>query len=214
MIFDVHIHEKTYSSDSAIGLEEIVVEARRKGLDGICITDHESNGMASLAHEYWQDCGFPVLVGAEILTYEGDILVFGLQRLPRYKLHALDLLNLARINSGVGIAAHPFRNNGRGLGNRVKTLPGLSSFEVLSGRTEHPNNMKAIQAALELGLTGCGGSDAHELHEVGKFATYFPDVISTENDFLTAVRLHRHAPVYFDQGKYKLLEGEWRYTYE
>ncbi|NMC27773.1 MAG: PHP domain-containing protein [Syntrophomonadaceae bacterium] len=214
MIFDIHVHEKTYSRDSSIGLEEIVAEARRKGLDGICITDHESNGLSSLAQQYWQDCGFPVLVGAEILTHEGDILVFGLERLPRYKLHAHELLHLVSSQGGVGIAAHPYRNNNRGLGDHIKTLRDLSGFEVLSGRTEPPNNVKAMRAARQFGLAGFGGSDAHELFEVGKFGTYFTDAILAEDDFLNAVRLQKYAPVYYAHGKYNFWGGEGVYEYE
>ena len=210
MIIDIHIHEKNYSPDSHIGLEEIVQEARRKGLDGICITDHESNGLAGLAHEFWRDSGFPVLVGAEILTYEGDILVFGMTRLPRKKMHARDLLHLSAQQGGVGIAAHPYRNNNRGLGHNIMTLSDLSGFEVLSGRTEPENNIKAWQVAQQCGLAGFGGSDAHELMEVGKFATYFIDSITTETDFLTAIRLKRHTPVLYTKGTYHRLGRGWK----
>lgn len=205
MIIDIHIHEKRHSPDSVIGLDEIAFEARRKGLDGICITDHDSNGLAGLANEFWHDSGLLVLVGAEILTYEGDILVFGMATLPHKKMHARDLIHLAALQGGVGIAAHPYRNNNRGLGHRIKTTRGLSGFEVLSGRTEPHNNMKAWQVALQHGLAGFGGSDAHELFEVGKFATYFPDAIATEADFLNAIRLQRYAPVFYAQSKYHRL---------
>ena len=57
MLVDMHLHECTYSTDSFLHLEEIVSIARQKGLDAICITDHDSMGlreraeaMASIAH--------------------------------------------------------------------------------------------------------------------------------------------------------------------
>lgn len=203
MIIDIHIHEKNNSMCSHIGLDEIVEEARRKGLDGICITDHDSNALAAQAHKYRQNYGFPVLVGAEVLTFEGDILVFGLDILPREKMHAWELLDLVVREGGVGIAAHPYRDNNRGLKDQIKILPNLSGFEVLSGRTEPHNNMKALNVAKELGLTGLGGSDAHELDEVGKFATYFPQPIKSEADFVKAVKSRRYEPVFYANGNYQ-----------
>ena len=36
------MHEKSYSLDSHLSLEEMVAQARKLGLDGLCITDHDS----------------------------------------------------------------------------------------------------------------------------------------------------------------------------
>ena len=51
MLVDMHLHECTYSTDSFLRLEEIVSIARERGLDAICITDHDSMGLRlSLIH--------------------------------------------------------------------------------------------------------------------------------------------------------------------
>jgi Predicted metal-dependent phosphoesterases (PHP family) len=111
MIIDTHMHEKTYSLDSKLSLEDIVKRARKIGLDGVCITDHESNEIMEKAHEYSKETGFLIIVGAEILTHEGDITVFGLDRLPTEKLHAQQLIDMTLKAGGVAMSAHPFRNN-------------------------------------------------------------------------------------------------------
>ena len=49
MIIDTHLHERTFSGDSRMNLLELVSEARRKGLDGICITDHDQMGLTQYA---------------------------------------------------------------------------------------------------------------------------------------------------------------------
>lgn len=49
MLVDMHLHECTYSTDSFLHLEEIVSIARQKGLDAICITDHDSMGLRERA---------------------------------------------------------------------------------------------------------------------------------------------------------------------
>ena len=38
MIIDMHMHEMRYSGDSFLRLENMVEIAKRRGLDGICIT--------------------------------------------------------------------------------------------------------------------------------------------------------------------------------
>ena len=58
MLIDLHIHEKHFSKDSFLALEEIVEIAKRKGLDGICITDHDSMGLREYAAEYTKKTGF------------------------------------------------------------------------------------------------------------------------------------------------------------
>ena len=49
MLVDMHLHESTYSSDSKMTLAEIVSDAKAKGLDGVCITDHDSMGLKEVA---------------------------------------------------------------------------------------------------------------------------------------------------------------------
>ena len=45
MFIDLHMHEKNYSLDSHLSLEEMVAIAKKRGLDAICITDHDSMGL-------------------------------------------------------------------------------------------------------------------------------------------------------------------------
>lgn len=106
MIIDTHIHAYPTSQDSHMTLEEIVAQAKLIGLDGICITDHDSNEITEKAHEYREQTGFPIFVGVEILTFEGDMIVFGLDRIPEEKVHTRYLLDLIKKENGVGISAH------------------------------------------------------------------------------------------------------------
>lgn len=65
MLVDMHLHECTYSTDSFLHLEEIVSIARQKGLDAICITDHDSMGLRERAEAYSREIGYPIFVGVE-----------------------------------------------------------------------------------------------------------------------------------------------------
>lgn len=115
MLIDLHCHEKTNSPCSNASLSEIAVEAQRKGLDAVCITDHDSLGLRESAHTFSKTIHYPIMVGTEIYTFEGDLIVFGLEHVPTRRPHLLELLELVRSVHGVCFSAHPYRSNQRGL---------------------------------------------------------------------------------------------------
>ncbi len=194
MIIDTHMHEKAHSDDSFMTLAEIVERAQAIGLDGVCITDHESNGLRDFAADYSRKTGFLIIVGAEILTHEGDITVFGLDSLPKEKLHAQQLIDLTLKAGGVAMSAHPFRQNNRGMGHSIRKVRGLSGIEAFNGSTPMHLNMQAYQLAAELGIPTFGASDAHVVEKIGKYATVFPGRIRDVRDFIEAVKYGNTCP--------------------
>ena len=71
MLIDMHMHEMTFSKDSFLRLDEMVRIAKEKGLDAICITDHDSMGLKDYAAEYTKMTGFPVLWELSIFLSKG-----------------------------------------------------------------------------------------------------------------------------------------------
>jgi len=78
MIFDTHLHESKYSDDSFLSLSHAIETAKSLGLDGICITNHDNNYLKNDIGKSKKIDDILVIVGAEILTFEGDILVFSI----------------------------------------------------------------------------------------------------------------------------------------
>lgn len=113
MLIDTHLHESKYSGDSFITLEEIVYRSMEMGLHGVCITDHESNKIKKEAEVLMKETGFLIITGAEILTFEGDMTVFGLERLPGKRIHAQELTDIVDKAGGVAVCSHPYRQNNR-----------------------------------------------------------------------------------------------------
>ena len=109
MLLDMHMHIWPTSTDSHMTLEEAVEQARKMGLDGICVTDHDSLEIRKRAERYSRKTGYPIFVGVEILTTEGDVVVFGLDEVPERMLSLEELLELVEKEGGAAIAAHPFR---------------------------------------------------------------------------------------------------------
>ena len=179
MIIDTHLHERTFSGDSRMNLLELVSEARRKGLDGICITDHDQMGLTQYAAKIAEQENYPIFVGVEYLACEGDIVAFGIDRLPEPHLMAQEFIDYVTARGGICISAHPYRANSRGLGDMLFTLKGMTGAEVLNGSTTPLENRKALDTCIKTGLKQFGASDAHSTVQVGIYATEIQGYFTT-----------------------------------
>ncbi len=201
MIIDIHVHTAGYSPCSRINLRDAVARAKSIGLSGICITDHESNGIASLAKEMEKREQFLVIVGMELLSLEGDLLVFGLEEVPDRQMHAQELVDLVNAKGGAVVCAHPYRDNGRGMGDGLLDIKGLNGIESFNGNTPWEQNSKAHALGTALHIPCLGGSDAHRTDRLGCYATKFPAGIGDSRDFINAIKAGEVLPVMFDQRK-------------
>src|SRR5207249_405483 len=108
-LIDLHTHTRPLSHDSVLSPDELVDAAKRAGLDGVCLTEHdffwEHEATADLSRRH----AFPVFPGIEVNTEFGHILVFGLERFV-FGMHRLaDLVRLVGGAGGAMVAAHPYR---------------------------------------------------------------------------------------------------------
>lgn len=190
------MHTKVESSDSIIDPDEMILEAKRKGLDGICITEHgvkKSSLALTLAEKY----NFLVLSGFEASTELGDILVFGVDSIPREVYRAEEIRSLVEKVGGIIIAAHPFRsdfNRAQMLSQkpvlnleeacRRKIFRLVDAMEVANGWTVAEDVRFCQQVSQNLGLKGTGGSDAHLLSQIGCCVTVFGDAVKDEESFI------------------------------
>ncbi|MBN2898470.1 MAG: PHP domain-containing protein [Clostridia bacterium] len=191
MIFDMHVHQNRHSSDSRLDIYEGVEYAKSLGLDGICVTDHDNLGLKSLAAELTKNSGIHVIVGVEIYTLDGDLLCYGIDEMPEKRMSAQETIDYVNARGGVCVAAHPFRDNRRGLEEVLYQVNGLAALEGYNGRTKPEDNFKSISTADSLALPICGGSDAHTVEEIGNFVTVFEDAITSEADLIAALRSGR-----------------------
>ena len=196
MILDTHLHERTFSSDSKMNLLEMVAEARIKGLDGICITDHDRIGLTRYAAEIARRENYPIFVGVEYLACEGDIVAFGLKELPEPHLPAQEFLDYVNAQGGVCISAHPYRGNSRGLGDELYRVKGLVGVEVLNGSATPEENRRALETCLKAGYKPFGASDAHTTTQIGRYATEIPGHFTTVEELVEAIKTRECRPVY------------------
>lgn len=202
MFIDLHMHEKNYSLDSFLALEEMVEIAKKRGLDAICITDHDSMGLREYAAEYSEKTGFPIFVGIEFYSLQGDILAFGIDHYPEERVSAQEFIDYVHEQGGVVVSAHPFRHNRRGLEDNLDTLKGVDAIEILNGSTLPDATMMAVRYAKKYGFAITGGSDCHYPDKVGICATYFPNDIKTMDDLVNAIRNKECQPVFHQDHSY------------
>lgn len=207
MWIDMHMHEKTFSPDSFLSLEEIVNAAKGRGLDGICITDHDSIGLREYAEQYSKETGFPIFVGVEYYSLEGDIVAFGIDKLPEDRIDAQTFVDYVKKNGGICFSAHPFRNNNRGLKENLDWIRGLDGVEVLNGSTDREANNRAYEYAKRLGLQTVASSDCHTLDKIGCYATFFPERISCVKEMIKAFQEQVLRPAAYVDGSYQIREA-------
>ena len=206
MLVDMHLHECTYSLDRKISLEEIVTTARGRGLDAVCITDHDSMGLREYAAEYSDRTGFPIFVGIEFFSLQGDITAWGIEDYPGCRVDAQDFINHVNEAGGFCVSCHPFRNNNRGLEENLRAVKGLHGVEVLNGSTALEANRRAFSYCRELGLKTIGASDAHTMGQIGKYATWLPEKVDCLKDFVEQLKTRQVRPAVWNGSSYDVVD--------
>jgi len=193
MLIDIHAHT-TFSSCSDLEIGDILENALSRGLDGVCITDHNTMDVRKVVSEGIQDNGLCVIIGMEYDSPEGDFLIFGPFEDIRPGMSARELLHHVHSSGGVAIAAHPFREE-RPVSERFLISGMVDAVEAVNGRNSDLENAK-IQAWLRrYPHVRSGGSDAHSLPELGSVATSIGMPVRTREDFILAVKSGLCAPV-------------------
>lgn len=102
----LHVH--TRLSDGLLSPMEVVEVARRRGVQVVAVTEHNTVVAATIAAAYarWTD-GPVVLVGEEITTRDYHLLAYGLSSTVRPRRDLGRVLEEVHAQGGVAVAAHP-----------------------------------------------------------------------------------------------------------
>ena len=192
MKIDLHIHTDI-SPCSSMHFTDILIYAQMAGLDGVCLTDHNTMRIRKFASEGIQENGLYVFIGMEYSTPQGDFLLFGpFQDVPK-DLNAKDVLMWADRQNGAAVAAHPFRAN-RQVSEAVVKNGHCRIAEGLNGRNSDIENLRAAAWKEKYHIQLTGGSDAHEPHEVGKFYTCFEEPVHSTIELVQALKTGTYHP--------------------
>jgi predicted metal-dependent phosphoesterase TrpH len=205
MKIDLHIHTAPLSACSYIDPRELIQEARRLNLDGICLTEHQVVWNPTEVNTLAEEAGIRIFRGNEFTTNQGDILVFGFYEDIKELLIIQDLRDKVTAAGGYMIAAHPFRGfKTFGIGqlqmtveqaSKRKVLEFVDAVEIGNGKLSPDENDMARKVAEKLDLPGTGGSDAHRIDEIGTWTTVFDDDINNENELVQELQAGRFRAV-------------------
>ena len=205
MPFDVDLHTHTRFGSNCSYMEpgQLVQRAKEVGLDAVCITEHNGLWEEDAIRALSEESGFRVLAGMEVSTELGDVLVFGVRsRLLSGSLIA-ELRGLVEEQSGLMIAAHPFRGySWPGAVMDVKEAAALPVFgwvdavEVFNGTSPSPEVEFGCAVLERLGLPGVGGSDAHSPLSVGRCYTRFEREVASVEELEIELRAGRFQAVH------------------
>ena len=166
----VEFHCHTIASkDSLTRPETLVSVVRRKGLDRVVVTDHNTIAGARAAQALDPE---RVVVGEEIMTTRGEILAaYVTEEIPA-GLTPLESIRRLRGQGAFISVSHPFdrlRKGGWEERDLLEILPLVDAIEVYNSRCMLPSfNARAREFAQRHGVAGTVGSDAHAAFELGR----------------------------------------------
>ncbi|HDI01694.1 MAG TPA: PHP domain-containing protein [Candidatus Bathyarchaeota archaeon] len=191
---DLHVHT-VYSLDATIRPREAILWARRAGLDGLAITDHNTLAGARKAERLASRYGLLVLPGMEIETRGGHILVLCPTEPIRPSDSLGEVIDAAIDADAITVLAHPYSL----LAPRKwspSELKRVDAIEVVNAKDllfEFSCRM-ARRLALSLRKPMTGGSDAHVPEAIGAAYTLV-EAESEINDAIRAIRKGRTKPL-------------------
>ncbi|MBO5209448.1 MAG: PHP domain-containing protein [Lachnospiraceae bacterium] len=198
MKLDMHCHTKEGSPDGKVPLLENIELLKRKGFQGMLISDHNSYK----AYRYYKNLpdkpkDFTVLCGIEYDTLDaGHILVImpsgicpkimELRGLPVFLL-----IEIVHLYGGILGPAHPcgekflsIFNTRLGKLSVDKLMKHFDFIEAYNACEDELSNNLASALARKYHLPEFGGSDSHKPDCVGLGYTLLQQPVQTENDFI------------------------------
>jgi predicted metal-dependent phosphoesterase TrpH len=157
---DLHIHSQ-YSEDAIGSIKEIIKYLKKKNIQGMAITDHNSiDGSLKAVKIAPKD--FIVIPGIEISTADGHLLALNVKKKIERSLSILETIDKINDQDGIPIVPHLYRNMSGIKKKKLKTIyKKINAIEVFNACSMPKTNFKIAKISKELKLGGTGGSDSH-----------------------------------------------------
>ena len=183
---DLHIHSKYSGLMKYMGLtfpdsveepKNIIRSAKKRGLEIIAITDHNTIRGGLETKKLEKEYGVKVIVGSEIMTKEGELLGLYLNEEIPKGLTAEETVEKIHEQGGLAVAPHPYSPICHALGDRIFNLK-LDGVEVFNAyhRDGIINNIalkKVVNNYHKKPVAFIGNSDGHLAKMVGNGYTIF-----------------------------------------
>src|SRR2546425_10558453 len=200
-IVDMHVHTVRGAADSSLTPDQLIEEARRIGLTGVNISEHDRVWEPHLLDEFRERSGLFVSRGMEVSTDMGHMIVIGLDRYVAGIRRAVELRRVLDDVGGFMIVAHPFRHffdpihfrrDGRPpfemtpeeAAERMAVFKLVDEIEVANGGATPREKPCALKGTKEVGERGIGAGGCHLTEGGGDYVTVFEDELRDPEDML------------------------------
>jgi predicted metal-dependent phosphoesterase TrpH len=185
----VELHSHThYSKDCLISFASVIETCKRKGIDKIAITDHNTAEGALALAKLAPDLIIP---GEEIMTTQGEILAFFVKETIPAGLTPDETIRRLRDQGAVISVSHPYDRLRKGAWEEeelLKIVDKVDALEVFNSRCIFAeDNDKSKAFAQAHGKLGTVGSDGHIAYEYGH-ATLQMQPFEGAGDFFEALK--------------------------
>lgn len=166
---DLHVHTY-YSEDATTTPEEVIHYAKKQGLDGVAVTDH--NTVAG-ALKLIGKSELVIVPGLEIETLHGHVLALNVKTNIAPKLSLVETVEKIHDMGGIAVAAHPTVVLKTRLGLNITAGSNFDAVEVINSTSLPFFFITRMNRRLaeRLKLPQTAGSDAHHAAEIGNAFT-------------------------------------------
>jgi hypothetical protein len=166
----IELHSHTHASaDCLMRPADIVQTCRRKGIDKLAVTDHNTLRGALELQRLAPEL---VIVGEEIMTTQGELLGYFLTEEIPPQLSPAETIARLRAQGAVISVSHPFDRLRKGAwreADLAAIIEQVDAIEVFNARCIFPHdNARALAFAQAHHKPGTAGSDAHAHIELGQ----------------------------------------------
>ena len=170
MKLELHSHSwyskgRILKEENIVSPVEMVKEARRKGLNGIAITDHDSlKSWDSLKRMKFDN--FIIIPGEEISTRQGHLIALGIAEVIKPGQEVLETIDKIHQQGGIAIAPHPFDIGKKGIRNFSRFADAIEVFNAMN--LDRFANLRTLKYAKKFKKPMVAGSDAHLKEWIGR----------------------------------------------
>ena len=184
---DLHVHT-CYSLDSSITLKQVVSFAKKSGLDGVAITDHNTiKGALKLKTH-----GIIIIPGIEVSTSDGHLLGLGVTVPIPAKRGIEETIQLIHDAGGIAVAPHPTTFYKSPPSRKVSSY---DAVEVMNASSVPFSILThySRRFAESLNLPQTGGSDSHYAPEIGAAYTMVKSAVAVD-EIVSAIKKGNVSP--------------------
>jgi predicted metal-dependent phosphoesterase TrpH len=185
MRYDLHMHSDA-SPDCATKLSSLIAVARRRGLAGIALTDHDTMEGVRRLQAIWPHDELHLIPGCERTLTDGSHLIGLFLTEAPVSETPLEVIAEIRAQGGIVYLPHPYRAYSGLLGatsgfsedEQKRVLEQCDIIEVYNSKCTVDENQRALKLIEQRSKAFAASSDAHFAHEIGTACTEYERPLS------------------------------------